>query len=33
MIDDEKTCSPTPELFVEALDEIIGLIYRKSGSY
>jgi iron complex transport system substrate-binding protein len=32
MIDDEKTCSPTPELFVEALDEIIGLIYGKPGS-
>jgi len=27
VVDDEKTCSPTPELFVEALDEIIGLIY------
>ncbi len=29
MVDDEKTCSPTPELFVEALDEMIGLIYGK----
>lgn len=28
MVDDEKTCSPTPELFVEALDEMIGLIYE-----
>lgn len=28
MIDDEKTCSPTPELFVEALEEMIGLIYE-----
>ncbi|MGV8092428.1 MAG: ABC transporter substrate-binding protein [Mangrovibacterium sp.] len=33
MVDDEKTCSPTPELFVEALDEMIGLIYGKTGSY
>ncbi len=33
MVDDEKTCSPTPELFVEALDEMIGLIYAKTGSY
>lgn len=33
MVDDEKTCSPTPELFVEALDEMIGLIYGKPGSY
>jgi len=29
VVDDEKTCSPTPELFVEALDEIIGMIYGK----
>ena len=33
VVDDEKTCSPTPQLFVEALDELIGLIYGKSGSY
>src|SRR5690606_821263 len=33
VVDDEKTCRPTPELFVEALDEMIGLIYGKPGSY
>lgn len=27
IMDDDKTCSPTPPLFVDALDEIIGMIY------
>lgn len=29
LMDDNKTCSPTPPLFVEALDEMINMIYRK----
>ena len=28
LIDQEKACSPTPELFVEALDEIISYVYH-----
>jgi len=31
VVDDEKTCSPTPQLFVEALDEMIGLIYSDTS--
>lgn len=27
VIDDDKTCSPTPPLFVDALDEMIAMIY------
>lgn len=27
VIDDDKTCSPTPPLFVDALSEMIGMIY------
>ncbi len=29
LMDQEKTCSPTPQLFVEALDEMIGYIYSE----
>ncbi|MGE4585789.1 MAG: ABC transporter substrate-binding protein [Mangrovibacterium sp.] len=32
VMDDEKTCSPTPSLFVDALEEITGLIYGKQLS-
>ncbi len=28
LIDQERTCSPTPELFVEALDDIISYVYH-----
>lgn len=30
ILDADKTCSPTPILFVEALDEMIRLIYNKN---
>ncbi|MFY9153912.1 MAG: helical backbone metal receptor [Prolixibacteraceae bacterium] len=29
ILDADKTCSPTPILFVDALEEIIGLMYHK----
>lgn len=29
ILDADKTCSPTPILFVDALEEMIGLIYKK----
>lgn len=32
-IDQEKTCSPTPHLFVEALNEIIDDIYYKNHKF
>ena len=30
MVDADRTCSPTPLSFVEALDELVSLIYKKS---
>jgi len=32
-IDQEKTCSPTPDLFVEALNEIIYDVYYKNNKF
>jgi len=32
-IDQEKTCSPTPDLFVEALNEIIDDIYYRNNEF
>lgn len=32
-IDQEKTCSPTPDLFVEALNEIIDDIYYRNDEF
>ena len=32
-IDQEKTCSPTPDLFVEALNEIIDDIYHRNNEF
>jgi len=29
MLDQERTCSPTPLLFVDALEEMIGLMYNE----
>ncbi|MCK9618165.1 MAG: helical backbone metal receptor [Lentimicrobiaceae bacterium] len=32
ILDSDKTCSPTPVLFVDALEEIIRLIYKENPS-
>lgn len=32
ILDSDKTCSPTPVLFVDALEEIIRLIYKETPS-
>jgi iron complex transport system substrate-binding protein len=32
ILDSDKTCSPTPVLFVDAMEEIIRLIYKENPS-